>query len=214
MDGFNQDFPGIIMASSSPRRIAILKAHGVQPIAVLSPGIDEDAITSTFKGAPEELAERLASAKAQKVVEYLDTTTRPSMPIGVSPYPPGTIVLAADTIVYDGTLLGKPDDEDAAVEMLMRLSGKTHSVITGVALVDIATKRHTRSHDVTRVTFDVYDEDAARAYANTGEPLDKSGSYAVQGGWKDHVVNIDGDVEDVVGLPWHIVPDMLSRLCR
>jgi septum formation protein len=193
-------FP-LILASSSPRRIQIMRAHGVEPAQILSPDCDEATITARWQDEGEaeigELTMRLAAAKAHAVQAVLETDAK-------------GLILACDTIVYDGVVLGKPKDAADAVAMLMRLSGKTHQVVSGVALLDLAHKTIRSFFDRAFVTFDHYDKTAATAYVATGEPMDKSGSYAVQGGWRDHVLKVDGDVETVVGLPWKRIAKELT----
>jgi septum formation protein len=123
--------------------------------------------------------------------------------------------LAADTVVYcAGELLGKPQDEDDAVGMLMRLMGRPHEVYTGVALVDSSTSKLEKLYDRSVVYFDEYDEAVARAFVRTERPYDKAGAYAIQGLWGEHVARIEGDFENVMGLPWHRVKRGVTLLIR
>ncbi|MCL1891502.1 MAG: Maf family protein [Coriobacteriia bacterium] len=118
-------------------------------------------------------------------------------------------ILAADTLVYNGHILGKPYSPERAIAMLMELSGCSHEVYTGVAFLDRLKSTKTLLFDVSTVTFQNYDEEAARAYVVTGEPLDKAGAYAIQGLWGMQVASIEGDFENIVGLPWHKIEPLL-----
>jgi septum formation protein len=122
------------------------------------------------------------------------------------------VVLGADTeVVLDGRYLGKPRDAADAVRMLRALSGRTHEVVTGLALVDAPSGREETLAVTTRVTMlDASDEDIA-AYVATGEPLDKAGAYAVQGLGARLVARVDGCFTNVVGLPVETARRLLER---
>ena len=124
---------------------------------------------------------------------------------------PDAIVIGGDTIVVlDGEVLGKPSGSDDAVRTLLRLSGRTHVVYSGVAVA--APGGHVHAHvERTRVTFREFDDAVARAYAATGEPLDKAGAYGIQGKGAALVSGIEGDYYNVVGLP---VAGLLALLAR
>jgi septum formation protein len=138
-------------------------------------------------GDPAEYAEALARAKADGVE--------------------GELVVGADTIVVvDGEVLGKPQSPRAASLMLHRLSGRTHEVVTGVAVRD---RRGMRSgHDRARVSFRALRAPEVRAYVASGEPLDKAGAYGLQGAGAEFVTRVEGNPQTVVGLPI----DLLERL--
>jgi len=139
--------------------------------------------------APRDYALRLAQEKASAV--------------------PGDLVLAADTIVVlESELLEKPADEDDAVRMLLRLQGRTHHVITAVALRSGDTVFE--AVDTTAVTFRPAREATLRAYVRTGEPMDKAGAYGIQGYGAALVEGIDGDFFGVMGLPIRLVLDLLA----
>jgi septum formation protein len=115
---------------------------------------------------------------------------------------PATVVLGADTeVVLDASLLGKPADGRDAARMLRALRGRTHQVITGVALVAPATGREETAAVTTLVTMGDYGDADIEAYVATGEPLDKAGAYAVQGVGGRLVARVDGCFTNVVGLP-------------
>lgn len=170
----------LILASSSPRRREILSL--VYPsFQIITKDVDE---TVDPKLPPVEIVMNLAERKAKGVAEEY----------------PDAFVVGADTIVYlDGSILGKPKDAEDAEQMLSRLSGTTHSVFTGVAIcykgkVDTFYER-------TDVTFWELTDDEISEYIKTGEPLDKAGSYGIQGIGATLVKEIHGDYYTVVGLP-------------
>jgi septum formation protein len=149
---------------------------------------------------PGAFAERLAGEKALAVAEKLETSA-------------GRWVLGADTIVVLGDeVLGKPTGPAHAVEMLAKLVGRTHRVVTGIALIDV---RSNAAHSM-RVESDVEMRPAERAeleeYVATGEPLDKAGSYAVQGEGRRFVARIEGSETNVIGLPLTETLDLLRRV--
>lgn len=171
----------IHLASSSPRRHEILAALGVKFTAA-GVGIDE----TRYDGEPvADMVVRLAVAKTAAARAMVDK----SVP-----------VIGADTAVaLDDLVFGKPGSRDEAAQMLVSLSGRTHEVLTGVAL-DYAGKVSTAT-SVTEVRFREISPDEARAYWQSGEPIDKAGAYAVQGIGGVFVKDIFGSYSGVVGLP-------------
>jgi septum formation protein len=172
--------PSIILASQSPRRRQLLSMLGLNFDAAPA-DIDETYVAGEEPGAH---AERLAREKALAVV---------------SRYPQAIVVGSDTVVIVDGDVLGKPRDEDAAVEMLLRLQGRTHEVATGIAVcsggnIDSGVER-------VAVTFRRFDESTARAYVETGEPMDKAGSYGIQGYGATLVEHISGDFFAVMGFP-------------
>ena len=156
----------LYLASSSPRRRELLRTIGLEA-RVLATDVDERRCRGETAGSQ---VRRLAQDKARQAGGRL----RPSDAAGV--------VLAADTIVViDGDCLGKPRDPGEARSMLQRLSGRGHEVLTGVFLTRTDDGRSTCGVECTRVYFRPYDDRAVRAYVATGEPLDKAGSYGIQG---------------------------------
>jgi septum formation protein len=172
--------PRLVLASSSPRRAALLARLGLSP--VIRPGdVDEtplageDAVT---------YVSRLAAAKAAAGATAND----------------GEVVLGADTVVVrDGDLLGKPADDAHAARMLRSLSGRTHEVVTGVAAQ--RGSRVVRDHVTTRVTFRRLSDAELAWYLATGEPTGKAGGYGLQGAGAVLVERIEGSDTNVVGLP-------------
>lgn len=123
---------------------------------------------------------------------------------------PNAIVIGADTIVALGrTILGKPKSGSDAIEMLRSLSGKMHEVITGVSVLTSNGKELFAK--VSRVTFRVLSENEITSYVATGEPMDKAGAYAIQGGAADFVESLQGDYDNVVGLPTTRLAEALTR---
>jgi septum formation protein len=120
--------------------------------------------------------------------------------------------LGGDTIVYiDGEVLGKPATEEDAVSMIKHISGKTHVVYTGIALYEPRTKTVLDDFDATEVTMRKMDEQEIRSYVRTGEPMDKAGSYALQGIGGFFVERVNGDFSGVIGLPLPKVYNLLRR---
>jgi septum formation protein len=203
----------IVLASASPRRHEILAKHGVCPLVLPS-------------DAEESLPEGICAAGARAVVEYL--AERKARAVGAmlaagrlqdsaAPDEPGLpcgetlpdVLLAADTIVYDGGIIGKPVDEEDAFRILASLRGGTHEVWTGVTLLRWTTGEEHTFSEVTRVTFGDFSDEDIRSYVRRERPFDKAGAYAIQSDWGRHVLSVDGDYENVMGLPWAAVEQAL-----
>lgn len=123
---------------------------------------------------------------------------------------PGSVVLGADTeVILDGRVFGKPDDADAAATMLRRLSGRSHEVLTAVAVVTAG--REARAEALTRVTVEPLTEDAIARYLASGEWQGKAGAYAIQGRAEAFVVRLAGSYSGVMGLPLHETMTLLQR---
>jgi septum formation protein len=173
----------LILASASPRRAEILRDAGLS-FAVVSSAVDE----TPYPGeAPQALAQRLADAKADLVA---------ARAVGTA------IVIAADTVVaLDGQLLGKPSSTDDARRMLEQLSGRTHSVHTGVSLIRLPDADRLHFVETTLVTLSQLTADEISQYLATEEPYDKAGSYAIQGRAGRYIPRIEGCYYNVVGMP-------------
>ena len=172
----------LILASASPRRKELLTRLTDQFHIMVC----EDAEYSS-ETLPHLYVMELAKHKACAVGKHL---TSPSLVIG------------ADTIVVQGDLiLGKPKDKEDAVSMLLSLQGKTHHVLTGLALLDTETAIIKTYYEKTAVTMVSLTEDEIRTYVDTKEPMDKAGSYAVQGIASKFIKSIEGNYDNVVGLP-------------
>jgi len=182
----------IILASSSPRRRELLHALGL-PFQVLTSDVDE---TTDPNRTPDEIVTELALRKAREIARKTDEG----------------IVIGADTIVVlEQTVLGKPRDEADAFRMLSNLQGREHTVFSGVAVIDAASGREEVTFRSTRVRMRSMSEAEIRAYIATGEPMDKAGSYAIQGFGATLVEGIVGDYFTVVGLPLHATAELLAR---
>jgi septum formation protein len=186
----------IVLASASPRRLELLTQAGVS-FSVIVPGVDE---TPKDAESPQEMVERLALLKAKTV----------------SDIKPDAYVIGADTTVFiDNRSLGKPLSDQEAYEMLMRIQGRTHQVWGGIAIVraDLGVSR-VWSH-VTEVTMRPISEQQALDYIATGEPLDKAGSYAIQGIGLQFVDTINGSYSNVVGLNISaLMSELRALLCK
>ena len=183
----------VYLASASPRRRALLLQIGV-PFQILSVSVDESVAPGE---APFDYVSRLAGAKASQ-------GRLQSLKDG-SPVRP---VLAADTaVVIDGEILGKPVDCEDAVRMLRLLSGRTHEVLTAVALSTAGGLQSAVSRS--DVTFRTISEMEARDYWNTGEPRDKAGGYAIQGHGAVFVAELRGSYSGVMGLPLYETAEFL-----
>lgn len=179
-----------ILASASPRRKEILENLGLDFTVITS-----DADESSDLTDPEELTKELAKRKGQAVAELLSDKLDGE-----------TVIISADTVVCcDGEILGKPRDRSDAERMIRMLSGKAHTVTSGVAL--IYNGKAYSCAATTRVFFDELDEDFINNYINSAEPYDKAGSYAIQGKAAPVISKIDGCYFNVVGLP-------VNCLCR
>ena len=178
--------PVLVLASGSPRRRQLLEMLGLE-VEVRPPHIPEIRAPGE---SPRAYVERLAREKAASV--------------------PGELVLGADTtVVVDGEVLEKPADAADALRMLHRLQGRTHQVLTAIALK--TPRGILEATDVTAVAFRAADDDLLRAYVATGEPMDKAGAYGIQGYGAALVERIDGDFFSVMGLPVRRVLQLLEQ---
>ncbi|MDO4339665.1 MAG: Maf family protein [Eubacteriales bacterium] len=174
----------IILASASPRRRELLERAGV--VFDVIPGNGEEQVTCVL---PQEIVEELSLNKAMAVAGEREE---------------GTLIIGADTIVvYKNRILGKPKDEQDAIQTLTELQGNTHQVYTGVTVLERKNgkwKPYTFS-ECTDVAFYPVTDEEIRSYVRTGEPMDKAGSYGIQGLFSIYVKGIRGDYSNVVGLP-------------
>ena len=183
--------PMLVLASASPRRQELLRNAGIA-FEVHPADIAEDSLPGE---AAKNCAERLAREKALTVARQR----------------PHDVVLGADTVVViDGQLLGKPSDAADAARMLRLLSGRSHCVITGVALVTAEAVEV--AAEATAVRFLTLSSEEIDAYVATGEPMDKAGAYAIQGRAARWIPRIEGDYFNVVGLPIALVSSFLDSL--
>ncbi len=187
--------PDIILASASPRRAALLRQIHL-PFRVLPSSMDEDGESALEGETPEAFASRLALAKAREVAERLARG----------------LVIGADTVVVcDGKMLGKPRDSSEAQGFLLSLAGRIHRVTSGVAVLEIETGRAEVGSSTTKVRMRAFGAKEAARYVASGEPLDKSGAYGIQGWGALLVEGIQGDYFTVVGLPLALLAKLLRR---
>lgn len=197
--------PALVLASASPRRAELLRQAGFS-FEVVLPGEEEE--TRGVQVAPgggdvlreiEELRERARSAALAKAVS-------------ASRSRPDAVVVAADTLVaVDGMLLGKPASQEEAAEMLRRLSGRAHHVVTGVAVVVARRGLMVADDSTTVVRFRELRGEEILRYVATGEPMDKAGAYGIQGRAAVFVERLEGDYFGVVGLPLALLARMLEE---
>jgi septum formation protein len=197
----------LVLASASPRRRELLAQAGYS-FEVHPAHIPEDPLPNED---PKTYVSRLAREKAQAVFHEILGAPGPDFRTWESNNPNSQTlaVLAADTTVtLDNQILGKPSDPADAARMLRLLSGRTHQVITGVALVS-ATSTQVAAES-TAVTFLALSDEDIAAYVATGEPMDKAGAYAIQGRAARWIPRIEGDYFNVVGLPIALVSALLD----
>ncbi len=179
----------LILASASPRRRELLGSLGIS-FEICPADVDEHIDLPADK-AVFSLSRRKADAARQ--------------------LHPSRWILAADTLVSaDGRILGKPADREEACRMLRFLSGRTHQVYTGVTVISPDGRSFTEV-DASDVTFDRIGEDEIRSYVDSGEPMDKAGAYAIQGGAAKWISRLEGSPSGVIGLPLCLVRKLLRE---
>ena len=183
----------LILASGSPRRRELLAKMGYE-FEILVPDVDEHV-----QGPAREVVDILSRRKADAAAAQLRDG----------------VIIASDTLVsMNGDVLGKPGDEADAHRMLRELSGHTHEVYTGVTLADAADGRRLSRVVCTRVRFRNLTDDEIRTYIRTGEPMDKAGAYAIQGGAHGFVEGLEGSYENVIGFPVDDIQAMLDEFVK
>ena len=181
----------LILASASPRRRELLS---LMRISYTACAVDVD---EHMDGRPDEVVQALAERKAEAAARLY----------------PGQTVLGSDTLVScNGETMGKPRDEADALRMLRLLSGNVNTVYTGVCVIDGRTGKKDVRLDQTEVHFVQFDDQAALRYIRSGEPMDKAGAYGAQGMGGMFVQSITGSPSNVIGLPMHLVRDMLLSI--
>lgn len=193
----------VILGSGSPRRLELLRSLGIEP-RVVSPDIDESVLDGEL---PVDYVRRLASAKLDAVMKTVGAVNV------------GAIVIAADTTVdVDGIIFGKPVDDAEAVKMLLALSGRRHQVHTGFAVAvagpgcrGVDWDGHVEVVSST-VTFRSVPIPEIIAYVDSGEPRDKAGAYAIQGGAAGFVEQVEGSLNAIIGLPIERLTEICAAL--
>lgn len=180
-----------VLASASPRRRELLSLMGID-----------------FTFCPVDVDERMSGDPAQVVMLLAERKAQAAYALH-----PGETVLGSDTLVFcKGETLGKPRDREDAVRMLRHLSGSVNEVYTGVCVINGANGEVKTEYDCARVFFTEISEEAAQRYVDSGEPMDKAGAYAVQGMGGMFVSFIEGSPSNVIGLPMHLVRQMLIEI--
>lgn len=193
----------IVLASGSPRRRELLEQIGWEFEQCVS------EVEEVMEGdSPEQVVEALSRQKAEAVFDLMKEQEE-------------VLVIGADTVVeMDGRILGKPADRDAAADMLKRLQGREHRVYTGVTLccrrraADGWTESVRSFHEATAVRFFEMSPEEIEAYVDSGEPMDKAGAYGIQGLAARYVKGIEGDYNNVVGLPVGRLYQEVMRVLR
>jgi septum formation protein len=186
-------YPFVYLASQSPRRQELLQQLGVR-FELLLPRPDEDAEALEAEQPGEHAHHyvmRVCVLKAQAARKRLEASGRAAAPI----------LVADTTVTIDDSILGKPRDADDAIQMLTRLAGRSHEVLTAVAVVDAAGTALPAVLSTSRVRFAALSRDALARYAASGEPLGKAGAYGVQGRAAAFIEHIDGSYSGIMGLP-------------
>lgn len=186
-----------ILASASPRRREILAHLGLE-FRVLCADADESSDERDGARLVETLSLRKAHAVRDRMIKEGEDVR-------------GVVILASDTVVVspDGEILGKPRDREDAIRMLRGLSGRTHRVISGLAVW--TQDREVTAHEVTEVTFMPLDDGIIGRYVDSGEPMDKAGAYGIQDTASLWIEGIRGDYFNVVGLPVHRLECVLKE---
>jgi len=186
-----------ILASGSPRRIDIMKKHGINP-TIIPAQIDENI--PPINGMKETVM-FLALKKAKSVEAFSSNKI-----------PKGSIIIAADTIVYKDKIMGKPSDKNDGFRMLSELRNTHHYVATGVALVESENQNARVFAEITKVYFKDYTDEELLEYLDSDEAYDKAGGYAIQGHFAKYIDKIEGDYDNVVGFPWSRIENELKLL--
>jgi len=182
----------IILASKSFGRKEVMETFGIDYEAVDS-GYEEKCISTE----PRELVKEHAIGKARATAENYEDA----------------IIIAADTVaVFENQILGKPADEQGAIEMLKKLSGETHKMLTALCMIDTKTNQELIDIEESSVKFKQLSEEEIKAYVETGEVLGKAGAYAIQGKGKEFVESTEGDYYNIMGLPLAKVSENLKKL--
>jgi septum formation protein len=191
--------PLLVLASASPRRAELLRNLGLS-FAIMPSDVEEQFDHSVDPGRlAVEIAQKKAQAVASKLKAELGLTGSGQV-----------VVIGADTIVVkDGNALGKPGSKQEAIKMLSLLSGQVHEVYTGVALIGLPLEEIKTCWSMSKVKFRALEPAEVEAYVETGEPMDKAGSYALQGAGAAFIDSVTGSHTNVIGLP---IPPLVTQL--
>lgn len=189
----------IILASGSPRRINMMKEKGYDPI-IMPADVNENI---PLEMSMESSVMYLAAKKALWVENKLKESSQ---------FPEDSLIIAADTVVYNDRIIGKPESPDEAFETLSALQSDSHYVATGVCLLRPGMPERQTFCEVTEVFFTDIPETELKAYVETKEPYDKAGGYAIQGTFAKYIDHFEGDYDNVVGFPWSRIEQELKKL--
>lgn len=182
----------IVLASSSPRRRELLERYNLN-FEIMASEINEKVLQSE---EPAQVAMTLAFQKASDIAQRFHEDA---------------LIIAADTVVYMDGILGKPKNEQDAYNMLNRLSGNEHLVITGVALIDIKSEKKLIDYEATKVKFRKLTSEKIKNYLNTKEYMDKAGAYGIQGYGEILVDYVIGSYSNIIGLPIAKLDKLLEK---
>lgn len=211
-----------ILASGSPRRIEMMRLHGIEPL-IMPASIEENippkhdmCETVMFLALKKAKASEREYLMAQKALSPIDdsqlsndTELSNGYELSGDTEQPA-IILAADTIVYKDEIMGKPQNREDAFRMLSSLRNDFHYVVTGCALVEAASENARVFAEVTKVYVKDFSDEELNAYLDTEEPYDKAGAYAIQGAFGAYIDHIEGDYDNVVGFPWERIEKELN----
>lgn len=190
----------IILASQSPRRHELIKNLNVK-FEVVNPTFDEKLDSDNYS---DKTILSLSLNKALSVFELKKSST--------DNFFNNCLIISADTVVVnDNKIYGKPKDETAAKEMLRSLSGKTHFVVTAISVVDSDTKKSVSKLTKTYVTFQSLSDELIQKYVEEKRPLDKAGAYGIQEMGSEFIKEVNGDMENVIGLPTKTLKEILEE---
>lgn len=182
----------VILASGSPRRAEILKKHGIKFRIIPSP-FEEKHTTTVFS---YDYVENLAENKALSVLSLVNEAA---------------LIVGADTVVVsDGKILGKPNGYSQAFAMLRELSGKTHTVVTAIAVIDNVTGKIKKKSASSHVTFENLTDEQIKSYIEKFSPYDKAGAYGIQEIPDGYIKNFTGDLENIIGLSFTTLDELLN----
>ena len=183
----------IILASSSPRRADILKKHNIEFKIIPSPYVEDHSRTDFSY----DFIENLAYNKAKAVVPIVNEQS---------------LIVGADTIVVlDGKILGKPNGYDGAFEMLKNLSGKTHHVVTAIAIINSTTGDYKIKSTTSEVAFENLTDEQIKYYIDNFKPFDKAGSYGIQEMPDGYIKSFTGDLENIIGISSKTLLEMIGE---
>ena len=190
----------IILASQSPRRHELIKKLNVK-FEVVNPTFDEKLDSDNYS---DNTILSLSLNKALSVFELKKSST--------DNFFNNCLIISADTVVVnENKIYGKPKDKTAAKEMLQSLSGKTHFVVTAISVVDSDTKKSVSKLTKTYVTFQNLSDELIQKYIEEKNPLDKAGAYGIQEMGKEFIKEVNGDMENVIGLPTNTLKEILEE---